>query len=773
MPGVCFADRQAFLPSRCWCCRFSGLTSHVGRLSVFSAGGETDRLQGELVTANYFDVLGVTPALGRTFLPEEDRVAATELAIVISHDLWKLWFRADPGVLGQKVHVDDRFFTVVGVTMPEFAGLSEPWTPSQFWVTQTQYVGVEDKGFSAGLVGRLKPGVTFTAAQASVAVLGDQRRREQQQQFPGSVIPRAYVVRHAADVRMPFNPDASVVPARLLAAVTSVTAIVLLIAAANIVGLFMARGATCTRELAIRRGLGAGGWQLARQVVTESLVLSLVGGVVGLFLARIIVGLYRAHAPAQLLVSVPVDMRVVLFTLAVCMGTGLVVALVPARQALSVDVVAGLGGGTGATKRTRGRIRRWILVPQVGLSLALLLMASVHVRALLAVEFADVGYRTGADIVVMTTNLGSSDTSLLDDQDQAAAKVRTEKSAQRSRTFYQNLFERIHQAPDVTAVAVSAGLPVYGGEFLQPTVISKDSVLADRRLVDGPFQPWPISPGYLQTLGISLLRGRDFNDRDTPSSPHVAIISTGLAKRLWPGQDAIGKSFATGYSSRTPEQQLDWLEVVGVINEMNPIVNTGGENPRVFVPLGQRSSVPGMMMVLGRGSPTPSHLMIQGLKTAVTGADPLAEVVRVQTMSQIVGDMLYERRLAASILSVSGLVGLLLASIGLYGVVAFSVEQRRREISIRAALGAQRGNIVALVLRESLAVTAAGSLIGLALSVFLLRVASSLVGPVPNADAVTFIAVPLFIATVILVASYLPARRAAQVDPMVGLREEH
>jgi putative ABC transport system permease protein len=742
---------------------FSGVTAHWGGSVIFSADGESDRTWGEFVTASYFDVVGVKPILGRTFRPEEDDVATTGLAVVISHDLWTRRFKNDPAILGKEVRLDDKVFAVVGVMGPQFVGLSDPFRPSRFWVVWAQR-DPEYRYFGTGVIGRLRPGVSLDHARAVVAVQSAQQQRywaERWHYADQDWKPRPYVVLPASDIRMPFEPDASVVPARLVSAVTIVVAIVLLIAAANIAGILAGRGVARTNEVAVRLALGAGASRVIRQLLTESVVLSVAGGLIGLFVAWIVVALYQAYTPSRFVVDVPFDVRIVLFTAAVCVGAGLLVGLAPALQALKVNVTTALGGGsdTGATGRVRRRLRHGILIPQVALSMVLLVVAGVHVRALMHIESADLGYRV-KDLVVL--NVGHWDPGpSLKENNQAA---RNERAA-RARTFYRAVFDRIRKVPGADGVAITSSLPLSSSSSPN-TFISQDAFLAGSTDASTAWEA-AISTGYFQTMGMSPKRGRDFDDRDVLTSPRVAIISEAFAKRLWPAGNAIGKLLASVAPGKT-NQKIEWREVVGVVNETNPILHDVGDRPVVYTPLGQSWEPYGLNIVAWSRS---GHAtLIRQLQDAVAGADSFAEVRSVRSMTQIAGEFLYPRRTAASLLVACGLVGLLLASIGLYGVISYSVVQRLREIGIRSTLGADRRNIIALVLREAATVAAMGAVPGVGLSLVALRLTSNVIGPVPTFDVVTFLAVPPLTMAVILLASYIPARRAARMDPMAVLR---
>ena len=532
---------------------FSGVTAHWGGSVVLSADGESGRLWGELVTAGYFDVVGAKPILGRTFRAEEDDVTNTGLAVVISHDLWTRRFMSDPAILGKEVRLDDKVYAVVGVMGPEFVGLSDPFRPSRFWVVWAQR-DADYRRFGTAVIGRLRPGVSLEQARAVVAVESAQQQRywaELWRYGTPDWKPRPYVVLPASDVRMPFEPDASVVPARLVTAVTIVVAIVLLIAAANIAGILAGRGVARMNEVAVRLALGAGASRVIRQLLTESVVLSAAGGLVGLSVAWIVVGLYRTYTPSRFLVDVSLDVRIVLFTAAVCVGAGLIVGLAPALQALKVNVVTALGGGstTGATGRVRRRLRHWIVIPQVTLSMVLLVVAGVHVRTLMHIESADLGYRV-EDLVVLNVGYWDRGPGLKENNEAA----RNERAA-RARTFYRAVFDRVRTVPGADAVAITSSLPLRSSSSPN-TFISQDAFVAGSTDASTAWEA-EISTGYFQTMGMSVKRGRDFDDRDAVTSPRVAIISEALAKRLWPAGDAVGKRLASFSPGKTePEDRV-------------------------------------------------------------------------------------------------------------------------------------------------------------------------------------------------------------------------
>jgi len=747
---------------------FTDLTAHWGNTVRFTADGETDMVRGERVFANYFELLGVKPVLGRTFRPEEDDLTNADLAVVISHSLWQRRFQGDPSIIGKQVRLHDwnseKHFTVIGVTGPEFRGVSEPWTPSQWWVTFAQGRGDEFRRFgsrriSVAPIGRLKRGVTLAQARSIVATQGEQIKKLLEHRETTQ-----YVALAANSVRMPFDPTASVVPTRVAATLTMVVATVLLIATANITGMLLARGVGRASEMALRLVLGATGRRLVRQLLIESLLLAMLGGVLGLFSARWLLALFRAYTPNRYAVDVVMDVRVLFFTAIICVGVGLLIGLAPALRAAKIDLRASLpGSGIGVTKNVRGRLRHWVVIPQVALSLVLLLVAGLYVRALMKIELADLGYRT-ENVVVLSTGLRT----LAGEDNAPDQRGLAERRAERSRKFYQQMLAGFAGIPGAADVSLTSRLPVHEGSRGAYTAVAQEDFLAGNSN-GAPAGRVGVAPGYFRTLGMSLPAGRDFDERDTRATPRVAIISEGLARRLWPGRNAIDRFIATRNNFPGPNEKIEWLEIVGVVNEVDPILQDRGQDPLVYLPLGQEWYMTASSVVARvRGD---QLLVVQRLKQAIAAADLFAEVYRVQTMHQVVSEILYPRRLAAAILSASGLIGLLLASIGLYGVVSYSVAQRVQEIGIRAALGAERADIMSLVIREGMQVALVGSLLGFVLTYTALRATSNIVVALPAMDVPILVGVPLLLGAVILLACYLPARRAAHVDPMVALRQ--
>jgi putative ABC transport system permease protein len=742
--------------------RFADLTAHWASVQRFTADGETDLIRDESVLSNYFDVLGVKPLLGRTFRPEEDSPGSTDGAMVISHSLWTRRFKRDPAVLGKQVRLfnwtDERRYTIVGVMPEGFKGVSGPWTPTQFWVTFGQS-RVDPRRSSVNVIGRLAPGVTVAQAQSIVGTQGEQlktltRHRENTR----------YLAFAANRVRIPSDPMASVVPARLAATMIVVVGIVLLIAAANTAGMLAARGIGRTSELAIRLVLGAKGRRLLRQLLTESILLSIGGGILGLVLARVLLELYRIYTPQQYAVDVAMDLRVLVFTAGLCLAVGVLIGVAPAVRAMRTNLVSALSGNNGAlTRPAPARLRYWVVIPQVGLSLVLLLAAGFHVRSLMRIELADVGY-DARNVAVVSGGLRPIPGERAEKQ---VPPGLAEKRAERSRAFYRQVLAAASGVPGTDGVAMASSLPLNAPDQSAWNAVSYDAYAAgDAEGV--PASRSMISPGYFQTLRMSILEGRDFDDRDSRTSLKVAIVSEGLARRLWPGQSAIGRSIGAKNNFPAAGEKIEWREVIGLVNDVDPIIRERARGVHVYLPLGQEWQPAGSLVVARVPPDRPS--VIQDIKQAVLGADSLAEVYRVQTMEQMIAAILYPRRLAAAILGASGVIGMSLAVLGLYGVISYSVAQRVQEIGIRTALGADRRDVEMLVLREGLTILTVGTGLGLMLTYAALRVTARFV-TLPQLDAGTWVMVPLVLAVAILLACYVPARRAARLDPMAALRQ--
>ena len=726
---------------------------------------------GAHVAPGYFDLLGVPMQLGRAFREEDDRSANTELSVVISDTLWLRAFHRRSDIIGQPVRIDDKVFRVIGVAPSRFAGLGSPFKPQLFWVPGAQATG-RDRWHGL-LLGRVKPGRSLAEVRAVVAANSPLVREQVWETFsprtrglyPNWLRGMPFPVHRIVDLDDPSDVTARLVPVNVLAAVTTVVGLVLIIATANIAGLLLARGLARTGEVAVRQALGAGRTRLIRQILTESVLLSGAGGVVGALLAAALVRLFVAVTPSALVVDAVLDSRALLFALGVCVGTGVVMGMAPALQAARIQVLEALGGGLVGSRRTGAGLRRWIVVPQIAFALVLLLVAAVHVRTLVSIELSDLGYRTSGTVVVRATRdvpiqarnamMKAAGDYMTFNAEQAAA----------TRAFDRAILDQAANIPGLDSYAISNSLPLRSVPVL-PSVIDRDAYLArqgsqavaDRALV---------SDGYFQVLGMRLIRGRTFDSRDQFNGRRAAVISEDLARTMWPTDDPIGKTMAF---LKDDPSQMEWLDVVGIVNAVDPVLKDKGGLPSVYLSILQEwRGDPYYLIARANGV---SATLIRDLKDAVIGADAFAYVHGVQTMSQMVGEILYPRRVAAGILATAGFIGLVLACIGLYGVVAFAAAQRQRELGIRATLGATRRDLIGLVLKEGTTIMAIGTAAGLVLSVLALRLTAGVIPDLPTLDPVAFAVAPLTLVAVVLAACLIPARRAASIDPARVLRGE-
>jgi len=748
----------------------------AGSTRVFSAEGRHERLRGEVVPSSYFSVLGVTPALGRTLQPEDD-VAGAPAVVVISHNVWARMFASDADIVGRQVHIDEWAFTVVGVMPERFAGLSNPWRPSSYWISPSHVAGPMPADmlrrmmqYGSAVVARLRPGVPIEGARSALSSMPELTTT--------TLVP--YRVRPVADVIDPEEPEADMRWVKALAyAGMILAAAVLLIATTNLTGIVMARGVMRAPEVAVRQAMGAGAFRLARQLFAECLQLSCLGGIAGLFVARALVQIYRAFSPSRFLLDVSLDVHVLLFTGAVCIGAGILVGLLPVRQALNVDVLSALGGSprVGSTRATRRRLRHAIVTPQIALSLVLLIGASVHMRALLRTELADPGYRTDGVAVFETEIRPAPRTdapvwttrgNIMSAEPAATEMTPAERIAQNA-AFDRGLLTRVRALPGVSA----AGLATWLAPLSMPTewIYARRETSADGERQAHAMQAGVVSDGYFEAVGISLLKGRDFDSRDDQTSPAVAIISASVGRQLWPNGAAVGQFVAAvGPVNGKPRPDLKWLEVVGVVNDIRPVLSdrtiAGVYRPVNQLQLQGGWQPPLNVVVSGHGDL--AGVMRQARRAI--DEDPLAEVTSERTMNDVVAEILYPQRAAAWVLGLSGLAGLLLAIVGVYAVVSYSVAEQVRDVGIRSTLGASHGQIVGLFMGQGAKTLILAVCPALPLAFAGLRMTSHLAGGAPSADIASFVAIPALMAVVVLIACYIPARRAANVDPIAVLR---
>ncbi|MFP5265506.1 MAG: ABC transporter permease [Blastocatellia bacterium] len=706
-------------------------------------GGEAQRVYGAVVSGNYFGVLGVNAAIGRTFLPEEDKTPNTHPVAVISHGLWRRVFGSDPDVAGKTVTLNGHPFTVVGVA-PEsftgtFVGLSiDLWVPM---MAHEQVVPGGNHTASRGdhwlqAMGRLKPGVSIEQAQTELDTIARQLAQE---------YPRTNEGRGAALFPLWKSPwGATVVLRPVLFVLMAVVGLVLLIACANVANLLLARAVGRRREIAIRLSMGASRGRLIRQLLTESLLLALAGGAGGLLIAYWGSGLLMAIVPPM---NIPVklflgvDGGVLWFTFAISVLTGVIFGLAPALQASNPNLVAALKDETAKSSGGRGkaRLRDALVIAQVALSLVLLIGAGLFIQSLQRGQTISPGFNT-QNVLVAGLDLFS-----------------TGYGKEKGESLQQQLLQRVEALPGVQSAAIARRVPLAlaGSSSTRLTVDGYEP-----RPEEEPFVEFnTVSPGYFRTMSIPIVQGREFDAQDNVQSRKVAIINETMARRYWPGRDPVGQKFRT----------YDYFEVIGVAKNIK--YRNLGEDPRpyFYYSLLQNYQPEVALHVRADGDPTS---LLPAVREVAQSLSPDLALYDAQPLYEQLTLSMIPQRIAAILLGVFGLLALALAAVGLYGVMAHSVSQRTREIGIRMALGASPRDVLGLVVGQGMLLAAVGVAIGLAGALGLTRFLASLLYGVSATDPMTFAATPLLLAAVALVASFIPARRATKVDPMIALRHE-
>jgi len=720
---------------------FSGVTLEVS--------GKPVPLTCELVSGDYFDVLGIKPQLGRGFLPEEDVALDAHPVAVLSYGLWQDQFGKDPGLVGKTITVNHHSFTVVGITPQGVNGENALGGPD-LWVPNAMHDLIitgqpldwynERRGLAFNMIARLKPGVTFEQARENMQALAHHLETEYPRENTGRGV-AMLPLRESS-----INPNFRGIFVRAGLLLQGTVGLVLLIACANVANLLLARGARRQREMAVRLSLGASRWRVVRQLLTESAVLSLAAGAGGILVAHWTSRLVAALRPplvANALIHFSLDRHVLLLTLGISVVTGLLFGLAPARQAAGADLMEAMRERTDPTLR----VNRWfaarnlLVVVQVTLSLVALVGAGLFVRSLGNAEQIDPGFETHR-LLVVPLNLGPAG-----------------YDNQHARQFYQQALDRLRALPMVQSAGVGVDAP-FGGGFAR-TVFPEGVDPSDRRSgkltsVD------PVEPGYFQVLGIPILQGRGFTPQDREGAPLVAVVNQTLARRLWPGQNPIGHHLH--FFGET------WnVEVVGVARDCQYI--NLGEDPQsyIYFALDQQMSTGATLYVHSKGDITAAVAPVRNLIQALDSHLPLKGEA---TVPEILNNALQLPRMGADLLGGFGLLALVLAAVGIYGVMSYSVSQRTREVGIRMALGAQTGDVMRLVLRHGMAIVGAGVIVGWCLALALTRFLVSLLFGLSPHDPITYAGVAAVLLSVALVACYLPARRATRVDPIVALRYE-
>jgi predicted permease len=707
-----------------------------------SNGSSPELVFGQIVTANYFDVVGVRPVLGRGFAPVED--TRPDPVAILSDGLWKRRFGGDPGIVGRNVDMNGRSFTIVGVAPPRFTGLDVGVRP-ELWVPMglhAQVIPDDDEVYDDrrtlqfNVVGRLAPGVDVEQALATVKTVGDRLAAA----HPAENKDRGGVLAPLATATL--DPEARATARLAAAALSTIVGLVLLIACANVANLLLGRASARRREVAVRLSLGASRGRLVRQLLTESAVLSGLAAALGLVFASWAHGLLlqlRPESPIAIDLGRGLDARVLVFALLVAVLAGLLFGLAPALQSTRSDLASDLkarGGESGG--RSAGRLRNGLVVAQVAFSVVALAGAGLFARSLQNARRIEPGFEAGR-LAVLSFNLGA----------QGYSQARGE-------SFYRELVERVSGLPGVKSAALATHEALFGGGFgrtVFPEGVTGESV-GTFVLVN------TVSPRFLATVGTPLLRGREIQATDRDGAPRVAVVNEAMAKRFWPDTDPLGRRFHFFGTEA--------YEVVGIAKDSK--LWTLGEEPRpcAYVSLAQNYSPSATLHV--RSERPAAEL--GALRAELRRLDERLPVFGVGAFRERIDASLWAPRMAAGLLGAFSGLALTIASIGLYGVMAFSVARRTREIGLRMALGAAPRDVMRLVLGSGLALALVGIVVGSAVALALSRAIGGLLYGVSPVDGVTFSVVPLLLVAAASLACYLPARRAMKVDPVVALRSE-
>ena len=738
---------------------FSGLLARFSAPLSVSFQGQTERASGELVSGNYFEVLGVPAAVGRTFSQDDDRVAGAHPLAVLSYGYWNRRFAANPGVLNQTLLINGNVMTVVGVTRASFSGVQVGQTPDIFIpITMKAQItpnwdGLEDrKDHWLAIMGRLKPGVSRQQAEVSTTGLLRSILQEEVKlaTFSGDLrekfLHRAMILDSGGRGRQILQSD---VQAPLLA-LAAMVGVVLLIACTNVANLLLARGAFRQREFAIRLAMGAGRWRLARQLLSESLLLSVLGGGLGLLAASWTMGvLLNSLAASQGIMglSAELDYRVLGFSVALSLLTGVLFGLLPALQSTRPELAETLKDQSAKASSGHGqvRLRRALVVGQVALTLLLLLGAGLFGKSIYNLSRVDLGLSAERIITF------------------SVAPALSGYSPERTLALASDLRQGMASLPGVRSVS-GATVPILAGDD------------EGSNLTVGGYQTPPdeelhvlrneISPDYFSTLGIPLISGREFGDRDTAAAPPVAIINETLARQAFAGRSPLGGRLAFGAGPKMQAQ----MEVVGVVKDSKHENVRDAIKPFVYTPYAQMAKLGHLTFYL-RTVQAPDAL-VGALRAEVQRQAPNVPVVDLKTLDAQIQESLYAEHVLAGLSSCFGLLAALLSAVGIFGLMAYTVAQRTREIGIRMALGARRWDVSWMILREVGKMAAIGVVLGLPAALALGHFAQSLLYGVQATDLPMMAAAIILVSGVALLAGYFPARSASRTDPLVALRYE-
>lgn len=717
---------------------FEGMAAFSDESFNLTGAGDPERLEGIRVSANLFPLLGVEPQVGRVFTAAEDQ-PNSQRVVLLSYGLWQRRFGGDPNIAGKPLTLNGESYVVVGV-MP--ARFQFPTSDNQLWVpiafTAQEAADREIKFLE--VVARLKPGITLEQAQADMSTIAGRL----QQQYPETNVDIG-----AAVTSLHEHLVGDIKPALLI--LLGAVGLVLLIACANVASLLLARAAVRQKEIAVRVALGARRLRLIRQFLTESLLLSTLGGVVGLAVAYIGLVLLKTFIPEDILQAseISIDLKVLGFTLFVSVATGLIFGLAPAIQALRFKQSETLkeGGRDAATGGSGKRLRSLLVTAEVAISLVLLIAAGLLINSFVRLRNVDPGFRSDN---LLTMRIAMPLSKYLD--------------RPRRIGFYHDLLQRVQSLAGVRSVAITSNLPLYRqGNSMSVRIHGRPELPPAQQPV---VVTRIVSPAYFDTMTIPVLNGRKFTDRDVDTTPRVALISETMARTFWPGEDPVGKRFGIGEI----ESDQSWINIIGVVKDVRQLELTADPKPQAYLPYLQFGFFEPRDLVV-KTDVDPVSLAAT-VRKAVWEIDKDQPVSNTQTMEAILADSIARQRFSMVLLAIFAGVALVLAGVGIYGVMSYSVAQRTREIGIRMALGAQTAAVLKLALAYGMKLVIIGVAIGLVAAFALTRLMSTLLFGVTATDPITFTLISLLLIGVAALASYIPARRATKVNPIIALRYE-
>ncbi len=733
----------------------SGIAGYSNFYAYTSIQGSSELVIGEIVTDNYFTVLGVGAALGRVFGPQENTPLGGAASIVLSHRLWQTRFGADPAIVGKPLRMNSVVYSIVGVAPPNFGGMM-PAITAQLWIPTAMVENIEPVGNqrTAGKVvgatlydqrgrswmwlkGRVKPGSDVNAVRAEFNLIQGRlsAAHPETNEFERiNIVP-------TNDVRINPDVDKTMMPAG--AVLIGAVALVLIVACANLANLMLARAAGRRRELAVRLALGAGRNRLVRQMLTESLLLAIAGGAVAMPLAAVLVGLVtrmQANLPVDIGLVISLDWRVMLFTFIAAVATGLVFGLIPALRSSRPDLVPALKGAGNAVRKGRVELRDALVVVQMAVSLVLIVSGTLLVRSLNVAQRVDLGFDSDR-----IARMGMAMDMNGYDRDRSAA-------------FLVSTRARLEALPQVEMVAMASRLPLSpNNNRFRVLIDGRQNTAADTPfMIDGAY----VDENYFDVLRVPILSGRDFEPADRAGDRRIAVVSKALAEKYWPGQDAVGREFRTSFGG-------DPYRIIGVAADYK--VNTPGESPTPYlhIPFGNRETYADVLV----RTATPAQFMVAKLEAEIRALDPNFVFLNRGTLRELADLKLLPVQAGAWLMGVFGLLALAVAAIGLYGVIGYSVSRRVRELGIRKALGANPRSLVTMVLGEGMRLVLVGGIVGAALAFAGAQALSSVLFVEPF-DIPSFGIAFGVLALVALAANWMPARRAASVDPVIALRQE-